>query len=154
MKFAFTLLQKTAEDEKAVVEADHEELLKENEYLKAVLSNRTEIEESKLQEQNRVLRERIKELEKKNNEFLDEINNLHEERQTLISSLLHLKSDEVDDVIKTKSRSSSLSSLGSIPASESGREQLELQIDEMEEGFNKGEIVFEDIRKVKTKFLW
>lgn len=153
MKFAFTLLQKTAEDEKAVVEADHEELLKENEYLKAVLSNRTEIEESKLQEQNRVLRERIKELEKKNNEFLDEINNLHEERQTLISSLLHLKSDEVDDVIKTKSRSSSLSSLGSIPASESGREQLELQIDEMEEGFNKGEIVFEDIRKVKTKFL-
>ena len=154
MKFAFTLLQKTAEDEKAVVEADHEELLKENEYLKAVLSNRTEIEESKLQEQNRVLRERIKEVEKKNNEFLDEINNLHEERQTLISSLLHLKSDEVDDVIKTKSRSSSLSSLGSIPASESGREQLELQIDEMEEGFNKGEIVFEDIRKVKTKFLW
>lgn len=153
MKFAFTLLQKTAEDEKAVVEADHEELLKENEYLKAVLSNRTEIEESKLQEQNRVLRERIKEVEKKNNEFLDEINNLHEERQTLISSLLHLKSDEVDDVIKTKSRSSSLSSLGSIPASESGREQLELQIDEMEEGFNKGEIVFEDIRKVKTKFL-
>ena len=153
MKFAFTLLQKTAEDEKAVVEADHEELLKENEYLKAVLSNRTEIEESKLPEQNRVLRERSKEVEKNNNEFLDEINNLHEERQTLISSLLHLKSDEVDDVIKTKSRSSSLSSLGSIPASESGREQLELQIDEMEEGFNKGEIVFEDIRKVKTKFL-
>lgn len=106
-----------------------------------------------MQEQNRVLRERIKEVEKKNNEFLDEINNLHEERQTLISSLLHLKSDEVDDVIKTKSRSSSLSSLGSIPASESGREQLELQIDEMEEGFNKGEIVFEDIRKVNTKFL-
>ena len=107
-----------------------------------------------MQEQNRVLRERIKEVEKKNNEFLDEINNLHEERQTLITSLLHLKSDEVDDVIKTKSRSSSLSSLGSLPGSEPGREQLELQLDEMEEGFNKGKIMFEDIRKVKTKFLW
>jgi len=97
------------EDQTTVIETDRDELIRENEYLKAVLSNRTEIHDSKIDEENRSLSERAKELEEKNTELLDEINNLYEDRQTLISSLLNLKSEDVDDVIK-RSRNSSLAS--------------------------------------------
>ncbi|XP_066916326.1 uncharacterized protein [Clytia hemisphaerica] len=101
--------QKEMEEQTNVIETDRDELIRENEYLKAVLSNRTEIHDSKLDEENRTLSERVKELEEKNTELVDEINNLYEDRQTLISSLLHLRSEEVDDVIK-RSRNSSLAS--------------------------------------------
>ena len=87
---------------------------KENEYLKAVLSNRHEIQNNKLQEENRRYVERIKELEAKNTQHLDEINELYEERQTLINSLLNLQSEEVEDVIRRSSRSSSLCSRESL----------------------------------------
>ena len=58
--------------------------------------------------------ERIKELEAKNTQHLDEINELYEERQTLINSLLNLQSEEVEDVIRRSSRSSSLCSRESL----------------------------------------
>ena len=83
------------EEQTTVIETDRDELIRENEYLKAVLSNRTEIHDSKLDEENRTLGERVKELEEKNTELVDEINNLYEDRQTLISSLLNLRSEEV-----------------------------------------------------------
>ena len=109
------------EDEKTTIETDREELTrendelqKENEYLKAVLSNRNEITSNRLQEENHQYAERIKELETKNGQHLDEINELYEERQTLITSLLHLQSAEVEDVIRKTSRSSSVCSRESL----------------------------------------
>ena len=91
------------EEQTNVIETDRDELIRENEYLKAVLSNRTEIHDSKLDEENRTLSERVKELEEKNRELVDEINNLYEDRQTLISSLLNLRSEEVKMVFSTSS---------------------------------------------------
>ena len=49
-----------------------------------------------------------------NSQHLDEINELYEERQTLITSLLHLQSAEVEDVIRKTSRSSSVCSRESL----------------------------------------
>ena len=109
------------EEQTSLVETDRDELVRENEYLKAVLSNRTEIQDTQAEEANRTLSERVKELEEKNTELVDEINSLYEDRQTLISSLLHLRSEEVDDVIK-RSRSNSLASRGG--DSTSGAERL------------------------------
>ena len=87
--------QKEMEEQTNIVENDRDELVRENEYLKAVLSNRTEIHDTKADEANRSLTERVKELEEKNTELVDEINNLYDDRQTLISSLLNLRSEEV-----------------------------------------------------------
>lgn len=106
--------QKDIEDQKTVVENDREELIKENEYLKAVLSSRNEIKATKLEEKNKLLEERVQELENKNIQLVDEINELYDDRQTLIGSLVNLRSEQVDEVIKKRSRSSSVVSRESL----------------------------------------
>ena len=93
------------EEQTNIVENDRDELVRENEYLKAVLSNRTEIHDTKADEANRSLTERVKELEEKNTQLVDEINNLYDDRQTLISSLLNLRSEEVTIIYFISARS-------------------------------------------------
>ena len=93
------------EEQTNIVENDRDELVRENEYLKAVLSNRTEIHDTKADEANRSLTERVKELEEKNTQLVDEINNLYDDRQTLISSLLNLRSEEVTMIYFISARS-------------------------------------------------
>ena len=144
------------EEQNTAIESDRDELIRENEYLKAVLSNRTEIRDNKLEEENRMLSERAKELESKNTQLVDEINDLYEERSTLITSLLNLRSTEVDDVIK-RSRSSSLASRDS--ASDADRlkllnEGINDQIKEMEVFFDQDQEVggsHENCKKVCMK---
>ena len=97
--------QKEMEEQTNIVENDRDELVRENEYLKAVLSNRTEIHDTKADEANRSLTERVKELEEKNTQLVDEINNLYDDRQTLISSLLNLRSEEVTMIYFISARS-------------------------------------------------
>lgn len=131
--------QKEMEEQNTAIESDRDELIRENEYLKAVLSNRTEIRDNKLNEENRILSERTKELEMKNTQLVDEINDLYEERQTLINSLLNLRSSEVDDVIR-RSRSSSLASKDS----SSDADRLKLLNEGIDEQMKEFEVFFEE----------
>ena len=80
------------------IETDRDELIRENDYLKAVLSNREEIQANKLRDDNKKLTEEVKELLKKVNSLTQEMDSLYEERQTLLSSLLSLRSEQVDSV--------------------------------------------------------
>ncbi|XP_065640773.1 putative leucine-rich repeat-containing protein DDB_G0290503 isoform X2 [Hydra vulgaris] len=97
--------QKLCEDNMRAIEADRDELVKENEYLKAVLSNREEIQANKLYDENKKLNEEITQLVKRVNELTEEMDSLYEERQTLISSLLSLHSEQVESVIRSRTSS-------------------------------------------------
>ncbi|XP_065673502.1 putative leucine-rich repeat-containing protein DDB_G0290503 isoform X6 [Hydra vulgaris] len=97
--------QKLCEDNMRAIEADRDELVKENEYLKAVLSNREEIQANKLYDENKKLNEEVTQLVKRVNELTEEMDSLYEERQTLISSLLSLHSEQVDSVIRSRTSS-------------------------------------------------
>ena len=113
--------------------------MKENEYLKAVLSNRNEIQTNKLEDDNKKLRDHAVELERKNTQLVDEINDLYEERQTLITSLLNLNSEEVDEVVRIRSRSSSVASRESLDDRwRVENEELENRLKTLEEELLKG----------------
>lgn len=139
------------EEQTVSIEHEREELARENEYLKAVLSNRTEIQDNKIEEANRTLTERVKELEQKNTQLIDEINDLYIDRQTLISSLLNLRSEEVDDVIKRRSRNSSVASRESSSDAERLRllnEGFDEQMKELEDVFLENAEMHEGCKKV------